>query len=97
MKKSKFKALVIAYRIIKSIVTALTFLLIGGALCCWNWKRIINDLHDKAHKEKKTSVWFAIRCIINYLAVVFLTLFNIFVLLYIWKMFSTSINFLPLK
>lgn len=97
MKKNKFKALVIIYRILKSIATVLVYLFVGGFLCCWNWKTIINDLHDKAHEEKRTSQWFAIRCVVNYLLVVFLALFNILVWIYIWKMFSTSINFLPLK
>jgi len=88
MKKEVFESNVLFIRIIKSIVVVLAFVSVGGFMMCYHWKKIINDLHDKAHKEKRNDIWFARKCISKYLIAVFLSLFNILALLEIYYLIS---------
>lgn len=61
------------------LITIAPFVIIyfSGFIGMKNWYDTVWDLHEKAHKENRTSEWFAKRCVSLYLKVALFSCINI--------------------
>ena len=63
--------------VLRKIATPFIVIFFAGFVGCKNWKTLINDLHNKAIKEKRNNVWFAKKSIQLYFHIVLLSFVNI--------------------
>jgi hypothetical protein len=73
----KYNTYIKVRKICLIIIAPFVILYIGGFLEIKNWIKTISELHDKAHKENKTSEWFAKKCVSLYLKVALFSIINI--------------------
>lgn len=59
------------------IISPIVILYFSGLLGMKNWITTVFELHEKAHKENKTSQWFAKKCVLLYLRVALFSCINI--------------------